>query len=806
MNEAPTRPATARARKRHPWLILSLAILLLAGVLAAMAARHVMALVPTTPDVSNIQQAKTQYPSVLLTADGQELATIRRIYREWVKLADISPAVVDALLSTEDRRFYQHGGLDLKRTAAAALNTLRGDREGGSTLTQQLVRNLFPKAIGREPTIDRKLREAITALKIEEAYTKDEILETYLNTVPFLYNAYGIEMAARTYFGKSAGQLDVREAATLVGMLKGTRSYNPVLNPERSLQRRNLVLAQMVRNQRLDPAQLASLQAQPLGLDFERQQEELGPAPHLVQHLRRWLIEWADRHGHDLHADGLVVRTTIDSRLQAMATEALARQTDKLQAIASKQWKPAEHQALVQAFLRETPQYRAARDRGASDEQALKQLRADAALMQSLWQDKTRLQAGFLALDPGSGRVLAWIGSRDFRQDQFDHVEQARRQPGSTFKPFVYGAAFEQGISPDEPFIDEVLEFQVDDRTVWQPTDIGEPSGQPLSARDGLVFSKNTITAQVMQRVGPARVAQVAQGLGVRHSKLDAVPSLALGTSPVTLKEMVSAYGSIVNDGRYVEPVLVTRIERRDGTVVADFQPGPPEQGLSPKATQILLDVMRGAVDRGTGAAIRSRYGIRGDVAGKTGTTQDYTDGWFILMHPQLVGGAWVGFNDNRVTMRNDRWGQGSRNALHIVGDFFQQVQKAKLIDTKARFAAPRLKPVPIEPLPVPGYEWLGGMEPNRLPPDQQPSRPAIVAQPEPPEFQWSPEPPRHAEAPGESRRAAAVVIRSYDGPMHGHGRPPPVIEYAPAPSHDPSRDGRMAVGGGSADRARVIN
>jgi len=809
-----------RGLRRRPMLALALAPLLLAGVLAAAMASYVMALLPTTPDVADMQKAKTQHPSVLLSADGQELATIRRAWREWVKLADISPAVLDALLSTEDRRFYEHGGLDLKRTAAAALNTLRGDREGGSTLTQQLARNLYPEAIGREPTLTRKLKEAITALKIESAHTKDEILETYLNTVPFLYNAYGIEMAARTYFDKSAGQLDVREAATLVGMLKGTSSYNPVLHPERSLQRRNIVLAQMVANGRLGQAKLDELKQQPLGLDFERQQEEPGPAPHLAQHLRRWLIDWADRRGYDLHADGLVVRTTIDSRLQAMATAALTRQADKLQAIASKQWKPAENRALVQVFLRETPQYRAARDGGAGDEQALNKLQADGELMQTLWQGKTRLQAGFLAIEPGSGQVKAWVGSRDFKQDQFDHVEQARRQPGSTFKPFVYGAAFEQGISPDEPFIDQALEFRLDDRTVWKPTDIAAPSGQPVSARDGLVFSKNTITAQVMQRVGPVRVAQVAHGLGVRQSKLDAVPALALGTSPVTLKEMVSAYGSIVNDGRYVEPVLVTRIERRDGTVVADFQPGAPEQGLSANATQILLDVMRGAIDRGTGAAIRSRYGVRGDVAGKTGTTQDYTDGWFILMHPQLVGGAWVGFNDNRVTMRNDGWGQGSRNALHIVGDFYQQVQQASLIDSKARFAAPRLKPVPVEPAPVPGNEWLGAAPPNGLPPDQQLAQPAIVVQPEParpvatipapvqgleappptatmsgppagrqPDFQWLPEPPRRAEAPVESRRGAAVVIRSYDGSMPAGRRPPPVIEYIPAPSSGPAPD-----------------
>ena len=268
--------------------------------------------------------------------------------------------------------------------------------------------------------------------------------------MPFLYNAYGIEMAARTYFDKPAQQLDVLESATLIGMLKGTSYYNPVSNPERSLQRRNTVLGQMVRHNRLAPAKFDELKTEPLGLDFERQTEEIGPAPHLTQQLRRWLIEWADRHGYDIRSDGLVVRTTIDSRLQAMAAQAVTRQADKLQAIADKAWRPAANKNLVHTFLRETAQYRAARDAGESDEQALKKLQSDSALMQSLWQDKTRLQAGFMALDPGNGHVKAWVGSRDFQQDQFDHVAQARRQPGSTFKPFVYGAAFEQGISPGE--------------------------------------------------------------------------------------------------------------------------------------------------------------------------------------------------------------------------------------------------------------------------------------------------------------------------------------------------------------------
>ncbi|HWI84158.1 MAG TPA: transglycosylase domain-containing protein [Ramlibacter sp.] len=813
------------AIRRHPFIA--------AAALPALVLLYVLALVPFTPSVNDIRKVKTQQPSVVLSADGKELATFRRVNREWVKLGDISPHVVKALLATEDRRFYEHGGMDVKRTLSAALHTLGGDREGGSTITQQLARNLYPQDVGRAPTLTRKIKEAITALKIESVYGKDDILETYLNTVPFLYNAYGIEMAARTYFDKPARSLDVLESATLIGMLKGTSYYNPVLNPERSLQRRNTVLAQMVKQQQLTPSNFERLKQQPLKLDFERQEEDLGPAPHLAQQLRRWLIEWADRNGHDIYADGLVVRTTIDSRLQQLATESLARQADRLQATASAAWKPGANKALLQAFIRETPQYKGERDHGATDEQALKKLQADAGFVQALWQDKTRLQAAFMAIEPGSGAVKAWVGSRDFKQDQFDHVSQARRQPGSTFKPFVYGAAFEQGISPDEMLVDAPVEIRLDARTVWKPTDIERSSGQPMSVRDGLVYSKNTITAQVMQRIGPARIAQVARAMGVRDSKLDAVPALALGTSPVTLKEMVASYGSIVNSGSYVEPLVVTRVESRDRGVLAEFHSKAGEQGLSMQASQTLLDVMRGVIDRGTGAGIRSRFGIKGDLAGKTGTTQDYTDGWFILMHPQLVGGAWVGFNDNRVTMRDDAWGQGSRNALMIVGDFFQQSQKAKLVDPRATFAAPHQQPQPVnvdgsmfgrvndwlggvfgsqpqeaQVATVPGAE-AGGSQPGSIlePPPARPVAviPAPAAAPEAPrpstdtmsgppgawrqpEFQWDTERSRAAAPPSvavesrrraepepdlESRRSdrpAAIIIQGATG-----GRPPPV-------------------------------
>jgi penicillin-binding protein 1A len=700
------------AIRRHPWR----AVLAVPLALAV----YTVALLPFTPSIGDIKKAKQEQPSVVLSADGKELAVFKRANRDWVKLQDISPNVREALLATEDKRFYDHHGIDVMRTAKAVVNTIGGDVEGGSTITQQLARNLYPEEIGREQTVTRKIKEAITALKIEAVYSKDEILETYLNSVSFLYNAWGIEMAARTYFDKSAKSLNELEAATLIGMLKGTAYYNPVMNPERAIQRRNTVLAMMVKEGKLDEGRYERLKAQPMKLDFERVPEFNGAAPHLAEYLRRWLIEWADQHDYNIYADGLVVRTTIDSRLQEMATRAVERQTRALQAVADVEWSrsglvalgtdpnnyvaahgkyPAfeyfwnSNPGVVKSWIKDTEEYRAAREQGQGEEQALKDLQANQEFMRALRKRKTMLQAGFLALEPQTGAVKAWVGSRDYSEDKFDHVQQARRQPGSTFKPFVYGAAFEMGHQPNETLMDQSVEIQIDRNKTWKPGDVdGAPSGQPMTLRDALARSKNTITAQLMMQVGPSRVASLARAMGVRHSKLDEVPSLALGTSPVTLKEMVASFGTIANGGNYIEPIIVTAVEDRARNVLEAFAPRAPEQALSNQAAMTLLDVLRGTIEYGSAAGLRPRFGLSGDLAGKTGTTQDNTDGWFILMHPQLVAGAWVGFNDNRVTMRSSYWGQGAHNALLLVGDFMQQTTKASLVNAKAAFAAPRMR------------------------------------------------------------------------------------------------------------------
>ncbi|RQS77053.1 penicillin-binding protein [Burkholderia sp. Bp8963] len=685
---------------RHP---TRRGVLLAAAAVPALFVLYALALIPFTPSIGDIRKARVDQPAQVLSSDGKLLAEFKPSNREWVALKQISPHMIDALIATEDHRFYEHHGLDWRRTAGAALHTFSGSRQGGSTITQQLARNLYPDEIGRAPTLTRKVKEAITALKIEAVYSKDQILETYLNTVPFLYNAYGVEMAARTYFDKSADELDVLDSATLVGMLKGNSYYNPVLNPERALARRNTVLGQMVKYGKLSPAAFEQLKRRPLRVDFERQKEPPGPAPHFAQQLRKWLIAWADRNDYNIYSDGLIVRTTIDSRLQAMATQALKQQANQLQGIANGAWSGRDgcgtDNEVFRTFMREAPEYKAMQDAGKNDAAAMKALAADRGFMRALCKAKTDVQAGFLAIDPRTGQIRAWVGSRDFTNEPFDHVAQARRQPGSTFKPFVYGAAFASGMTPDDTFVDQPVEIPLKGGEIWRPNDDAPPTGKPMTLRDAIALSRNRITAQVMEKIGPAKPARLAYAMGVRDSTLERVPSLALGTSPVTLKEMVTSYATIANGGLYLEPQMVTRIENRNGDVLAEFAPAPPERALDAETDKTLIDVMRDVVNRGTGTSIRTRFGIRSDVAGKTGTTQDNADGWFILMQPDLVAGAWVGFDDGRVTLRSDYWGQGAHSALPLVGDFFQRALRARLVDAKAKF----------DTEPSPG--WFGSMQ-----------------------------------------------------------------------------------------------
>ena len=689
----------------------------LAGAGALALALTLVVLIFLTPGMDDLENLKVQRPTIVKSAGGETIAEFGRLNREWAALSEVDTTAVQALVSAEDHRFYQHSGVDVKRLAGAVFHTLLGDLQGGSTITMQLARNLYPERIGQAFGPLRKLKEIVTALKIERAYSKNEIIETYLNTVPYLYGAHGIERGAQMYFGKSADALDVEEAAMLVGMVKATAYYNPRRNPEQAKARRNVVLSQMEKRGAITASEYEERSDAPLGVDFSlppnRRESD---APHFTERLRERLIRWAEARGYNVYTDGLVVHSTLDTDLQQMARETVRRQGAVLQAVADVEWarksdallsesagpyRQAQRgvedfgyfwqkkDALVNDFIRSTPRFERSVAGDYTAEQALQALRADEAFMDSLRRAKTRLEVGFAAVEPEGAEVRAYVGSRDYEESPYDHAGIARRQPGSTFKPFVYATALKEGYGPSDTFKDTPVEIRTASGQTWRPENAsGAATGEPVSLRDGLTYSKNTVTSRLVKQIGAGDVAETAREMGVRRSEMEEVPSLALGTSSVTLLEMTSAYATLARGGVYQKPQFIAQITGPDGQVLRTSKDPPSsERVLSEEVAAQITEMMRGVVDRGTGRAVRSGWDIRADVAGKTGTTQGSADGWFLLMHPQLVAGAWTGFNDPRVTFRTGHWGQGGNNALRVTAHFFQQALRAGALSPEEQLA-----------------------------------------------------------------------------------------------------------------------
>lgn len=669
-----------------------------------------LTLMDDMPSLSQIESPELDLATVAYTADGVELGRFGRQNRSWVAFEDISPHVINALVATEDHRFPDHWGIDVFRTFSAVAQTVLYklhipgfEQQGGSTITQQLARNLYNEQIGSAVTITRKMKEWVTAVQLERRYTKQEILEMYLNTVPFPYNAYGIEAAARTFFGKTAAELDVLESATLVGMLKGTTIYNPVRNPERSRDRRNVVMRQMIKNGFLTEDYYQQNKVEVTPTDFRRTGEVTESyAPYFAEYVRNWLSAWGKENGRDVYAEGLTVYTTLDSRLQEFAQASVEEQGKALQAVVDCEWSARSNpigrlglatgpyleadcdpfayfwsskKSLIDQFIKETERYRKARNQGQEPDEIVAQLRENEAFMDSLKAEKTRLEAGLLSIDPRTGYVKAWVGGRDLKTDWYDHVATAKRQPGSTFKPFLYTAAIDNGYSPYYTLQDTAFTYVDVAGNVWSPGNSGEPfSGDIMTLREGLARSKNTISGRLILEIEASTAAFYARRMGV-ESPLDEVPSLALGVSDVSLLELTTGYATLASGGIRHDPIAVTRILDSSGNVLYEAQPVPRE-ALSEETAYTVIDMMRDVIDQpyGTGQRIRHQFGLYGyDFAGKTGTTQESADGWFMLMHPELVTGAWTGFNDRRVVFRSNFWGQGAHNALFFVGDYLKR-------------------------------------------------------------------------------------------------------------------------------------
>jgi len=557
-------------------------------------------------------------------------------------------------------------------------------------------------------------------------------------------NAFGIEGAADTYFSKTASTLSLEEAALLVGVLKGPTKYDPVRKPAASKGRRNLVLRRMRTVGNISESAFRRARSTPITLDLAYSDPADDPVPFFTAYVKRKAQEWANSHRLDIYRDGLVIHTSIDLQLQSMAEEAVSRQGDRLQQVENREWAGkstygtsaspfgtfwSAHTNVETDMIRRTTRYKKMIGEGLPKTEAIRRLRIDSSFMDSVHVVGSRLGAGLVAIDPGTGQVRAWVGGRSFRQDQYDKVASARRQPGSTFKPFLYAAALNKGFSPYYLVLDRIRTFSTfKPGEHWAPTNAGGgASGQLVSLRQGLARSKNTVSAHLIGRIGARSVAKLATKMGI-NSPLLAVPSIALGTSEVTLLELTNAYGTLVSNGIRRDPVVITYIEDRTGKTIGDFSSNP-KRALSAQTSYTIVDMLRDVVQPGgTGAYIRTKFGLRGDLAGKTGTTQHSADGWFVLMHPDLIVGSWVGFNDSRVVFRSNHWGQGGHNAILLVGDFMRKATtRPSPLIKKRRFRKPKGYKYPVKPIITVPVDATDDLTTSSPPLKRMPSRATSV-------------------------------------------------------------------------------
>ena len=652
------------------------------------------------PSTEELQKIKNPIATEVFANDGKLLGRFYIENRSSVSFDQISPNVINALIATEDSRFYQHRGIDeiaLMRVFVKSVLMQNRSAGGGSTLSQQIAKNLFPrKTFGPLTMPVNKLRESIIAYRLEKLYSKDEILALYLNTVPFAENTFGIGVASERFFSKPPSKLNIQEAATLVGMLKANNSYNPRKNPERSLERRNVVIEQMQKYNYISVGEAKMYKAEPMNLTYNLITFNEGPAPYLMEKLRPFLQTWCDDHlkedqtTYNLYTDGLKIRTTIDFDMQMAAENAVSEQMKNLQNLFDQHWggkKPwGNDQSVVNRGMKRSERYRELKKNGIPEDQIKKIFNTPTSVSLFNWNGNKQaemtpmdsiqyylkiLNTGFMAMDPFTGELKAYIGGNDFRYFKYDHIK-SKRQVGSTFKPIVYLAALEAGITPDSYFANEKKIYE--DYDNWSPENShGDYTGF-YSMESALANSINTIAVDVLMQAGISNVVDLAKRMGI-DSELPEYPSLALGTASVSLEEMVCVYSEFMNGGRRVSPYYLKAIESNAGQVLDEFQNNQPdEQVAHTENCRIITRMLKSVVNEGTGSTIRTVWGIDSDFAGKTGTTQDQADGWFIGMTPTLVAGAWVGGEDPSVHFRTLGTGAGGHTALPIVGHFFSQI------------------------------------------------------------------------------------------------------------------------------------
>ena len=639
------------------------------------------------PENQSLKQIQNPNATEVYTADGMLMGTYYIQNRQFLEPGEIPEGIRTALIATEDVRFYAHKGIDSRSLFRVFFKTLLLRKEGsggGSTLTQQLAKNLYPRGdFGILTMPVNKVKEMFTAVRLEKVYGKDEILEMYLSTVSFGENTFGIKAASRLFFNKEPQELRLEEVAVLVGMLKATRTYNPVNDPKRAQERRNVVLAQMAKYGYMEDSAADSLQRLPLEVDYHPLPHNAGIAPYFREFLRAELDAWCQGHQkneeehYNLYTDGLKIYTTIDSRLQLYAEEAMREHMRKLQKIFEWQWEGddlwyglTEQQLLINYDGEHTEGMAAEPKRRMEVFTWEGKQEVEYNTLDSIKHYLGLLQTGFLAMDVQSAEIRAWVGGINHEYFKYDHV-LARRQAGSVFKPLVYLEALEQGISPCDYFANDSVVYEEFDN--WTPRNADRSYGGYYSMKGALVHSVNTVSVELMMQVGTDSVLKFSEEAGI-SSPLPAVPSLALGTGEVSLLEMMGVYQAIANRGIRKEPLYMKRIEDRNGKILEEWT--PEEEGkpiCTVENAEIMVEMLRGVVNEGTARGLHENYGITADIAGKTGTTQNYTDGWFIGFTPYLVAGAWVGGDLQNVRFQTIQYGQGAFSAMPIWAGFMKK-------------------------------------------------------------------------------------------------------------------------------------
>ena len=660
------------------------------------------------PALDVLENPRSEVASEIYSSD---LVLLGKYYsgfnRSPIEYNELPAYVVNALIATEDVRFHEHSGIDFKALFAIPAYILKGGKRGSSTITQQLAKNLFKirnspeyKGLLSNTIAVIKVKEMITAIRLEKAYTKNEILLMYLNTVDFGSNSFGIKTAARTYFNTSPKKLTLTQAATLIGTLKGTTFYSPIKHPAKALDRRNTVLSQMLKYGYITEKQFLASKEKKLNITYTLEDENSGLAPYFRSYIKDYLLKWCAEHDKSLYEDGLRIYTTIDSRMQKHAEYAVEKHMKYLQKEFFAHWKGRapwtdanfkEIKNFIKRIALRSDRYQQLKQEYGDNESAIwKEMNTPEQMRVFTWKgpkdttlspmDSIRymmhfLHAGFMAMDPKMGYVKAWVGGIDFRFFKYDHVKQSKRQVGSTFKPFVYAYALEHGFTPCNKVLDVPVTITLADGKTWKPNNSnGVYSGQELTLKQALARSVNTVTAYLVQKFNPADIAKFAEQFGIT-GPLETGPTIGLGTSDVSVYEMTGGYSVFVNDGSWNEPTYLLRIEDKDGNVLQEFAPAF-KQVISDETAYNMVQMLKGTTEEASGTAIslKSVYHLNYEVGGKTGTTQGSSDGWFMGISPELVAGTWVGGEHRSIRFRDMRLGQGARMALPIFAYFMQKV------------------------------------------------------------------------------------------------------------------------------------